>query len=857
MGNIPSQNQHREILSPNYPRIPIIDAIVSYIPLRERMLIYWSRWLCPYPLKSSEVRHSILCPQSQTSCICGDPLIRTSVRERLEPLYHTTKTALSLSINCNQCYKRCKNDDIIFYCDASKSIHSGGYDLCSDCVVQPAQSSSHRNLTALKNMGFTGDEALKALRKHNSDYAKAKRYLTEQKQRAIETVIEANQYFDSEQFLQTDYFEQRTNNEDSLCMITTEDCDIQHCTYVTQLVHALNGQHTPPFLQALLDAFMHVIECHDKDVDFEYILCQLNSDECDYAKCDMFHRHYRNRTRNNVYKYLDVTDMILDKIHCYYLHSYDMRLRVRKTHRHKASLITKSTASESVKSRKVNQINMDPSGFSPYRSYYSFGKQFEYNESDYNANKENAIKPLFVEAPKYSSLKDELTNNSFCSLNIEQFDAEYKKAVLLLGSFYCKRKYSDLLMDHVLSLMIYSNYDVLQNIFSSTYRKVDDEADSDLIKRHKHFYFMARNIKYAVNTCGDVSKMNLYHGIEGKLRFPAYLMNVVIKSPLSATSCFTVATSFATNGLIVQFEPTSSSNTSRNSAQTAHACRALSLAWLSDFSNEKEYLFIQCNGVFNIQNIFDPDNNSQYQIILKALRYIDDPQPLKLGIYSDEKEDQMKARMQLLVERILHHQIAIRGIRKDLKSFNYLDGLAQHMIDTYCNNKTYCEVSYADPIYKTCRMVGKQWMDMKLIQMIFRNLQIIHLRHVNLSQHSLDYLYEMLKLSLSLKLVWIKPKKASDWSIVRAIDEYKHKFENVGFLMERVTNEDIGYAKQSDDDICYYLSIQKIGAIPKYIVGNEISNKSPFGKCIYANYNKETNLSTEVRSIRRRVWCLK
>eukprot|EP01084_Bolivina_argentea_P017346 32407_1 len=83
----------------------------------------------------------------------------------------------------------------------------------------------------------------------------------------------------------------------------------------------------------LLNGFLHLNQ-HNDDKRFELIYNSLK--KCDLDKCVGFRRHYRDRNKScdNLYDGLDMYQtiklQILDKMHCYYCHSYDTGYRFRE-----------------------------------------------------------------------------------------------------------------------------------------------------------------------------------------------------------------------------------------------------------------------------------------------------------------------------------------------------------------------------------------------------------------------------------------------------------------------------------------------------------------------------------------------
>eukprot|EP01083_Nonionella_stella_P256512 879088_1 len=74
-----------------------------------------------------------------------------------------------------------------------------------------------------------------------------------------------------------------------------------------------------------LNDYTHLLHHHDDDEEFEYVAAKLPN--CNIKTCDGMMRIYRDRSKhgqNQPNGTLNAHQQILDKIHCYFLHSYDI-----------------------------------------------------------------------------------------------------------------------------------------------------------------------------------------------------------------------------------------------------------------------------------------------------------------------------------------------------------------------------------------------------------------------------------------------------------------------------------------------------------------------------------------------------
>eukprot|EP01084_Bolivina_argentea_P176804 305895_1 len=266
----------------------------------------------------------------------------------------------------------------------------------------------------------------------------------------------------------------------------------------------------------ILNYFLHLIHEHNTNQEFEFIYTKFEC--CDIKKRAAFKLYNDQQTS----VYYD----ILDKIHCYYLHSYDIGHRLSKSDRiminyidsihsneqkhdekddnsfklrNKRIFQTKNILSQKRTTRNINIARHDKyrSLFSPTSKpidaqlQYDFGFNFKYGYYDEEAyDNGNGTVPILV-TNKYKTLKQELLHNKIAKISIGQFDKEYQKTGIHFKSDYCKAQFfivdddiqwtfywtsettlkQSLNTQHLLSLMIYCNFTQLQYKFSKTYRE--------------------------------------------------------------------------------------------------------------------------------------------------------------------------------------------------------------------------------------------------------------------------------------------------------------------------------------------------------------------------------------------------
>eukprot|EP01084_Bolivina_argentea_P113771 202706_1 len=328
---------------------------------------------------------------------------------------------------------------------------------------------------------------------------------------------------------------------------------------------------------------------------------------------------------------------ILDKIHCFFKHSYDIGYRLTSVQRDAITEVNENTTlsittilkNSKIQKRyqllcsnvnktdklqfqtrhtKFNQLKPNISN-----NIYSFGTDFKY---DQDTDVEDYLLAMQV-SPKYKTLKAELTDNCICKLTMMQFQSEYEKAKIHRASKHCKQTYfgvhrygvssrpkEDIPLPMILSLMIYCNYTELQCEFKQHCRPWEKESIADFAKRNAEIAIWCR---YLVECCciyGEKidEKECLYTGLTCKLLFDSF-NSTYFHCPLSTTPDLSVAQRFTTvNGVIIQC------NGGNESAMK------LDVSWLSDYPTEKERLIVgQSLKITNIIT-FDDEKDELYSL---------------------------------------------------------------------------------------------------------------------------------------------------------------------------------------------------------------------------------------------------
>eukprot|EP01084_Bolivina_argentea_P261345 441594_1 len=223
----------------------------------------------------------------------------------------------------------------------------------------------------------------------------------------------------------------------------------------------------------IINDFIHSMYFHNDDEQFEFIVNKLGY--CDMIKCQMLKRNHGAgdlKVTDNTSIHDTVYMSILDKIHCYFMHCFDIGNRLMSKEKalfendnidekqlldsqdliHDHSKIIKINEilqpkhskykemsrqwNDNRMSKNYNQIFSEPTKIDTKQ--YNYGYKFKYG---YPKERCRYSREAISVKPKYSSIKEEVTKNKICILNMNQFNKAYSKSQLKFNSYHCKKTY--------------------------------------------------------------------------------------------------------------------------------------------------------------------------------------------------------------------------------------------------------------------------------------------------------------------------------------------------------------------------------------------------------------------------------
>ena len=211
------------------------------------------------------------------------------------------------------------------------------------------------------------------------------------------------------------------------------------------------------------------------------------------------------------------------------------------------------------------------------------------------------IRDLWIDQ-KYGSFGEEIMNYNHIDIDIKQFkDQIMTKAELYINtkrgragkaniSFTSPKHYeikdgAPITINHLLSLMLYTDTTTLSSNFSASFRKLHAyDTLSQIKKRNSRYFHWSKRLREAVELFGDRNKCldpPFYTGISCVMEMQS--LSIRLCAPTSTSVQMEVAVKFSgSNGIIIQLTTKGIMN------WPANEVRGFDVSWLSQFKEEDE-----------------------------------------------------------------------------------------------------------------------------------------------------------------------------------------------------------------------------------------------------------------------------
>eukprot|EP01083_Nonionella_stella_P064811 169266_1 len=268
--------------------------------------------------------------------------------------------------------------------------------------------------------------------------------------------------------------------------------------------------------------------------------------------------------------------------------------------------------------------------------------------------------------PKHSNLKEEILYNQIHTLSVDKYEVAKRKAQTLyrscaIQSIQCDTHFFEdtygigkndhMSMQHILCLILYTDFDVMCYEFSKTFRKkYHSETYQSLKQRNSEFANYSKLLREAIECFGQKMKNTqikvFYHGVS------RHLLNALVCrfcGPCSTTPQLEVAALFSKqDGIILELEKYSDN------------LRYFNCALLSCYGNEDERLFIGGFHPLCIRSVRQIQNGREvnYYYFIRALSVFNQAIEGKrhLRIETVRKKDYD------IVHKLIKHQLASMSV---------------------------------------------------------------------------------------------------------------------------------------------------------------------------------------------------
>eukprot|EP01084_Bolivina_argentea_P248308 415321_1 len=499
-----------------------------------------------------------------------------------------------------------------------------------------------------------------------------------------------------------------------------------------------------------------------------------------------------------------ILQQILDRVHSHYFHSFDTGYKIKKQDRKnmyneeikidddhccefdrnvysinniiklKQSIYANNNE-QNKKNQQHNKFLTELNGEYSYGFRYFYWKMYEHNCSELDpafycsgmgyhqpsANQGSKLCDWYI-TPKYATLKDELLNNKIYTTSESSWIQLIQKAKFhifttiartmkcvrsnLGTACYYEMKYNQQIgIYHLVTMMVYCNFDVLQRKFSETFRRNNEnEKNEQLKERHRNFYFLGRYLRECVECFGMKWTTNpvhqkLFHGVNKQFSFSS--LNAFIKCPLSTTTDYAVAANFCDNkGMILELDMNTDCwefhHGEGNLSKQRLNC--FDCSWVSDYVSEQEIFFIGGIYKFEFTTIIDAASGINYDKYVRGLRQMTYCMNNGSGQYRKERPKKMEEKQ--MVFRLLLHQIwTCDQHHQYATEFKCCPKYVQTMLNNHCKNITTIDMEgEQNVVHESLLKYKNGWVRLDLLMKLFPNVEIIT---ANASMESISFVF--------------------------------------------------------------------------------------------------------------------
>eukprot|EP01084_Bolivina_argentea_P182813 315544_1 len=251
------------------------------------------------------------------------------------------------------------------------------------------------------------------------------------------------------------------------------------------------------------------------------------------------------------------------------------------------------------------------------------------------------MRRVFVNA-KYISFKAEISSYKY--FDYQQYTyiavkaAKYEKSQIIksikavyiryLNKYYEIPAGSTLLFDHLLAIILYTDYSELRDDFSSTFSKNTlTETIENITKRNSKYYWLSRRLRECVEIygqcrVGDYKNNKNVNILSGPFYCSMNSTNTISSVHMKLCSPTSVSKHIEVSVKFIDKEATILQFNNPYSLQTKYL-RCFDVSWISRYKEEDERLFFNSDDYIKIQSVLLISTNQNFQIFMNSLHYLD------------------------------------------------------------------------------------------------------------------------------------------------------------------------------------------------------------------------------------------
>eukprot|EP01084_Bolivina_argentea_P170993 296261_1 len=766
-----------------------------------------------------------------------------------------TNTPKLMELICKAGFSKSKDGKRLIYDMQSFDILKVIYNELVSSLKQDDQEVIHE----LMSCGITEDEAIKALKMSKKDQFVSNDFIRSTPLCKLYTKL------CTEQQIAPNISECRISFSNCISVAIIAEMLKQYSTNNDKLSHT-NTDNTN-----LINHFNHLVSCHYKQ--FEEIYSYFNeyiyeNKICHLTLCKSFRRNRRNRSEisqnerilTKMYSNPSqmVSKQVLDRIHCYFFHSLDIGFKISKKQKNNVPLNAnwfKQNKHYKISKKKFNTLKSYVCGWRYfYWPFYRNNKGkvdqilFSKGNNRYKATTDGYKLSDWYIAQKYSSLKEELLQNHICHINETQWNNLCATAYIHSQTSTAKdmacsenkftqcygiKRWDRITKQHLISLMVYCNFDFLSHKFSETYRKLSEiESDQKLKTRHSNYYWLGRLLRECVECFTPISCIFsflpfqsgaiLYHGINQQFLFKS--LNIQINCPFSTTTEYSVAINFCEyKGMILEIQSGFDFHDTYNwGFINSMSAQGFKCWWISDYPNECEVLFIGGIGRLRINNIIDMRTGINYSLYVKALSLISGFKANKchafLKMFKQQEKFQKRinevdecnnlAQSMDLISKMLFkssnsaNKVVIRmaclllsheiwrcnSNHPKAKEFQQCPDYIRNVMHEQCSNANFIVIDSDNQIHKDFFADDNGWISLDLLYMLFPNVKFIDSMAFasldNICQSQLTFISKHEESKLKKVLITLNKydiETSLDSQDTKDFNKYKNVFHRFGW----------------------------------------------------------------------------